>query len=292
MTDAQKRIVFCNDRYLEIYGLSRSDIPPGHDRPGTAGAAARSAASLDVSVEDFYAKRRQPGRPRHRTARRAVGSGQIFRAAERRLGRRRMRIAASSASCRGNSHRPSSSWNWCSTTCRSASPPRASRTAATFSPTARSSASRAFPATTSSASAPTRSSSPKPRRASRRPTGRRSIAPEGQSPQRIRGRARLEEARSRLQSRDRAQRKQPAGIPDRAVRRRHRPPIAVAGARKHQEVPRTGGRQHSGLADRRARQRRTISARQSQRRDHPQPPARGCHRPDGRRYLQSAAKPS
>src|SRR5664279_547120 len=26
MTDAQKRIVFCNDRYLEIYGLTRSDI--------------------------------------------------------------------------------------------------------------------------------------------------------------------------------------------------------------------------------------------------------------------------
>jgi len=27
MTDAQTRIVFCNDRYLEIYGLVRSDIP-------------------------------------------------------------------------------------------------------------------------------------------------------------------------------------------------------------------------------------------------------------------------
>src|ERR1700733_1230474 len=26
MTDAQKRIVFCNNRYLEIYGLTRSDI--------------------------------------------------------------------------------------------------------------------------------------------------------------------------------------------------------------------------------------------------------------------------
>src|SRR3981189_2655515 len=25
MTDAQKRIVFCNDRYLEIYGFARSD---------------------------------------------------------------------------------------------------------------------------------------------------------------------------------------------------------------------------------------------------------------------------
>ena len=27
MTDSQKRVVFCNDRYLEIYGLARSDIP-------------------------------------------------------------------------------------------------------------------------------------------------------------------------------------------------------------------------------------------------------------------------
>src|ERR1700740_2054248 len=26
MTDAQRRIVFCNDRYLSIYGLTRSDI--------------------------------------------------------------------------------------------------------------------------------------------------------------------------------------------------------------------------------------------------------------------------
>ena len=26
MTDAQRRIIFCNDRYLEIYGLARSDL--------------------------------------------------------------------------------------------------------------------------------------------------------------------------------------------------------------------------------------------------------------------------
>src|SRR3954451_20671317 len=26
MTDAQARVVFCNDRYLEIYGISRADI--------------------------------------------------------------------------------------------------------------------------------------------------------------------------------------------------------------------------------------------------------------------------
>ena len=97
-----------------------------------------------------------------------------------------------------------------------------------------------------------------------------------------------ETARSRLQPRGRARRQEPAGIPDRDVRRRHRPPVAVRGTREHQEIPRTGGRQHSGVADRRARQRRAIPARQPQRRDHPQPPARGRHRPDGCGHLQSA----
>ena len=42
------------------------------------------------------------------------------------------------------------------------------------------------------------------------------------------------------------------------------------------------------VADRRARQRRPLSARQPQRRDDPQPPPRGRHRIDGRRYLQPA----
>src|ERR1700754_790836 len=27
MTDQRRRIVYCNDRYLEIYGLARSDLP-------------------------------------------------------------------------------------------------------------------------------------------------------------------------------------------------------------------------------------------------------------------------
>ena len=42
MTDAQRRIIFCNDRYLEIYGLARSDVSPRHDRAGTAGDAAQA----------------------------------------------------------------------------------------------------------------------------------------------------------------------------------------------------------------------------------------------------------
>src|ERR1700761_3538670 len=29
MTDPQRRVVFCNDRYLEIYGLTRSEVPRG-----------------------------------------------------------------------------------------------------------------------------------------------------------------------------------------------------------------------------------------------------------------------
>src|SRR3984885_14332388 len=33
MTDSRKRIVFCNDRYLEIYGLARSDIPSNMTGP-------------------------------------------------------------------------------------------------------------------------------------------------------------------------------------------------------------------------------------------------------------------
>jgi len=46
--------VFCNDRYLEIYGLARSDIPRKHNRAGTAGDAARNAVCSTSVVEDFY----------------------------------------------------------------------------------------------------------------------------------------------------------------------------------------------------------------------------------------------
>jgi diguanylate cyclase (GGDEF)-like protein/PAS domain S-box-containing protein len=53
MTDAQQRIVFCNDRYLEIYGLARSDIPRNITGPELL-AMRRERGVLDVSVEDFY----------------------------------------------------------------------------------------------------------------------------------------------------------------------------------------------------------------------------------------------
>src|ERR1700694_4012398 len=53
MTDHQKRIVFCNDRYLEIYGLARSDISRNMTGPELL-EMRRTRGVLDVSVEDFY----------------------------------------------------------------------------------------------------------------------------------------------------------------------------------------------------------------------------------------------
>src|SRR5450631_3087173 len=53
MTDPQKRIVFCNDRYLEIYGLVRSDLPSGMTGPQLL-ELRLARGTLDVSVADFY----------------------------------------------------------------------------------------------------------------------------------------------------------------------------------------------------------------------------------------------
>src|SRR5476649_188572 len=60
MTDPQKRIVFCNDRYLEIYGLTRSDIPRNMTGPELL-ELRRKRGVLDVSVEDFYQNAGTPG---------------------------------------------------------------------------------------------------------------------------------------------------------------------------------------------------------------------------------------
>jgi diguanylate cyclase (GGDEF)-like protein/PAS domain S-box-containing protein len=54
MTDVRQRIVFCNNRYLEIYGLARSDISRDMTGPELL-ALRRKRGVLDVSVEDFYA---------------------------------------------------------------------------------------------------------------------------------------------------------------------------------------------------------------------------------------------
>jgi diguanylate cyclase (GGDEF)-like protein/PAS domain S-box-containing protein len=59
ITNPRQRIVFLNDRYLEIYGLSRSDITPdmtGRDLLELR----RQRGSLNVSVEEFRA---QAGKP-------------------------------------------------------------------------------------------------------------------------------------------------------------------------------------------------------------------------------------
>src|SRR5213080_1286290 len=59
MTDAQNRIVFCNDRYLEIYGLARPDISRNMTGPELM-EMRRKRGVLDVSVEDFYARAGTP----------------------------------------------------------------------------------------------------------------------------------------------------------------------------------------------------------------------------------------
>ena len=59
MTDSRKRIVFCNNRYLEIYGLARSDIQKDMTGPELL-AMRRQRGVLDVSVEDFYASAGTP----------------------------------------------------------------------------------------------------------------------------------------------------------------------------------------------------------------------------------------
>jgi diguanylate cyclase (GGDEF)-like protein/PAS domain S-box-containing protein len=55
MTDAQRRIIFCNDRYLEIYGLARSDLwadMTGYDILELR----RQRGVLGVSDDEFYEK--------------------------------------------------------------------------------------------------------------------------------------------------------------------------------------------------------------------------------------------
>src|SRR6202171_3471566 len=59
MTDPQHRIVFCNNRYLEIYGLARSDISRNLTGPDLL-EMRRKRGVLHISVEDFYAQAGSP----------------------------------------------------------------------------------------------------------------------------------------------------------------------------------------------------------------------------------------
>ncbi len=59
MTDPNMRIVYVNDRYLEIYGLSRADIPSSMTGDELL-QLRRARGQLDISPEEFY---RLAGRP-------------------------------------------------------------------------------------------------------------------------------------------------------------------------------------------------------------------------------------
>jgi diguanylate cyclase (GGDEF)-like protein/PAS domain S-box-containing protein len=53
MTDSRQRIVFCNDRYLEIYGLLRSDIRPAMTDPELSDLR-RARGVLDACSDQLY----------------------------------------------------------------------------------------------------------------------------------------------------------------------------------------------------------------------------------------------
>src|SRR6476659_9396468 len=139
------------DRVLQR-PLSR-DLWPGsvgyfrkHDRTGTAGDAAQARRSRRQR-RGLLCTRRHTGRPHYRTARRAVGSGQVFCAGERRFGgdARGLQRAAQAFEGAGIDQAVPG----ISTRQRAGmrGRPRASRTAAIFLPIKRSNASRVFHAT-------------------------------------------------------------------------------------------------------------------------------------------------
>ena len=59
MTDPRGRVIFCNDQYLEIYGLSRADVPRDLTGPQLL-AMRRKRGALDVSNEEFYTQAAKP----------------------------------------------------------------------------------------------------------------------------------------------------------------------------------------------------------------------------------------
>ncbi len=59
ITNPRQRIVFLNDRYLEIYGLSRSDITSDMTGRDLLEIRRRRGA-LDVTIEEFYAEAAKP----------------------------------------------------------------------------------------------------------------------------------------------------------------------------------------------------------------------------------------
>jgi PAS domain-containing protein len=53
MTDSNKRIVYCNDRYLEIYGIVRAELRPDLTGPDLLEYRFERGL-LGCSVENFY----------------------------------------------------------------------------------------------------------------------------------------------------------------------------------------------------------------------------------------------
>src|SRR5690348_13275861 len=59
MTDRSRRIVFCNDRYLELYGLSRADFVPNMSGPQLL-ELRQMRGVLDCGVEAFFERAARP----------------------------------------------------------------------------------------------------------------------------------------------------------------------------------------------------------------------------------------
>ena len=59
LTDAANRVVFFNDRFLEIYGLARADIPP-HATGRDLMELRRNRGKLEMSVEEYARRAREP----------------------------------------------------------------------------------------------------------------------------------------------------------------------------------------------------------------------------------------
>lgn len=59
MVNSRKRVVFCNDRYLEIFGLSRSDISPTMTGRELSALRARRGM-LGIDLDEYYANVESP----------------------------------------------------------------------------------------------------------------------------------------------------------------------------------------------------------------------------------------
>ena len=59
MTDPRGRVVFCNDQYLHIYGLTRADVTRNMTGPQLL-QMRRQKGILDVSDDDFYHRAAEP----------------------------------------------------------------------------------------------------------------------------------------------------------------------------------------------------------------------------------------